>query len=303
MANDPLILAATVVVAVVLLAVRSTRRVVFGFLRVAISLAAIAVAFAGLAILLNNVTIYEPPGVAARVTRFLTVNRAATSKDGLATEECVWGDEATPAPSASPVATPAGPSPTLTPKAAAKSKGKAKPVVTTPTSTVTPSPAASPTPAAAQEQPELFAELVRHGYPGIGARQIYDEALATAKALPGWRVIAEDPKHATIDCIYTTRFLGWQDDVRIKVSGNSEVDMCSRSRVALPDSNSILGWFPGDFGANLGHIKEFYTVLDPRIDALYKAAEEREKTEPPKPKVKQPSIEEFEAAPPPVNLD
>jgi hypothetical protein len=272
--------------------------------RVGVSIAAIATAVAGLAILLNNMTIYDPPGITARVTRFLTVNQAATSKEGLSTEVCVWGDEPTPTPSPSPVAARAAtPSPTPTPKAAAKSKGKATPVTATPASTAAPSPLASPTSAAAEEQPQMYSELVRHGYPGLGARRIYDEALATAKALPGWRVIAVDPKQFTIDSIYTTRFLGWQDDVRITVSAKSEVDVCSRSRVGLADSTSMLWWFPGDFGANIGHIKEFYTVLDPRIDVLYKAEEERMRKEPAKPKVKQPSIEEFEAAPPPIDSE
>ncbi|MGH7949479.1 MAG: DUF1499 domain-containing protein, partial [Candidatus Binataceae bacterium] len=263
MSESPVTLIAIVVALILLLAVRATRRIVFGFLRVAISLAAIAVAIAGLAILLNNVTIYEPPGVTARVKRFLTVNRAATSKDGLSTADCVWPDEPTPTPSPTPAAakTPTASRPAA-PKAPARGKGKATPATVTPTSTAAPSPSTSPTPAAVEEEPELYPELVRHGYPGIGARQLYDEALTTAKALPGWRVIATDLKQLTIDCIYTTRFLGWQDDVRIKVTGNSEVDICSRSRVALSDSNSIFWWFPGDFGANIGHIKEFYTVLD-----------------------------------------
>jgi len=304
MGNDPLILIAAFVALMILLAVRTTRRIVITLVRVGVSIAAIATAVAGLAILLNNVTIYDPPGITARVTRFLTVNHAATSKEGLSTEVCVWGDEPTPTPSPSPAAAKAATaSPTPTPKAAAKSKGKAKPVAATPTSTPAPSPLASPTPAAAEEQPQMYPELVRHGYPGIGARQLYDEALATAKALPGWRVIANDPKKQTIDCIYTTRFLGWQDDVRITVSAKSEIDVCSRSRVALADSTSMLWWFPGDFGANIGHIKEFYAVLDTRIDVLYKAEEERMQKEPTKPKVKQPSIEEFEAAPPPIDLE
>jgi len=305
MGNDPLILIAAFVALMILLAVRTTRRIVITMVRVGVSIVAIATAVAGLAILLNNVTIYDPPGITARVTRFLTVNQAATSKEGLSTEVCVWGDEPTPAPSPSPAAAKAATaSPTPTPRAAAKSKGKATPVTATPTSNAAaPSPLASPTPGVAEEEPQMYPELVRHGYPGIGARQLYNEALATAKALPGWRVIATDLKKQTIDCIYTTRFLGWQDDVRITVSAKSEVDVCSRSRVGLADSTSMLWWFPGDFGANIGHIKEFYTVLDPRIDVLYKAEEERAQKQPAEPKVKQPSIEEFEAAPPPIDLE
>jgi hypothetical protein len=305
MADNQLALIVIIAVLVVLLVVRSTRRIVLGLLRLVVSIAAIAAAATGLAILLNGVTIYEPPGVTARVTRFLTVNQAATSKEGLSTETCVWGDEPTPTPAASPVAgaptasPKVSPAPRPAPKAAAKSK--AKPAATAaPTMTASPSP--SPSPGAAEQIPEAYPELVRHGYPGLGASKIYDEALATAKSLPGWRVIANDPRQMTIDCIYTTRFFGWQDDVRIKVSRNGEVDVCSRSRVGLPGSTSMFWWFPGDFGANIGHIKEFYTVLDPRIDAIYKAEEERMQKEPPAPKYKQPSIEEFEAAPPPIEL-
>ncbi len=309
MADNQLALLVIIAVLVVLLVVRSTRRIVLGLLRLVVSIAAIAAAVTGLAILLNNVTIYEPPGATARVARFLTVNHAATSKDGLSTETCVWGDEPTLTPAASPAAAAAmkaspkaSPSPRPAPKAAAKSK--AIPAATpTPTMTASPLPSPSPSPGAAEQVPETYPELVRHGYPGLGARKIYDEALATAKSLPGWRVILADPRQMTIDCIYTTRFLGWQDDVRIKVSANGEVDVCSRSRVGLPDSTSMFWWFPGDFGANIGHVKEFYTALDPRIDAIYKAEEERIQQEPPKPRYKQPSIEEFEAAPPPIELE
>jgi hypothetical protein len=73
--------------------------------------------------------------------------------------------------------------------------------------------------------------------------------------------------------VYHTRVLGLLDDVRIVVTPRSEVDVCSRSRFGEPDSQSPLSAFHGDFGSNIGRIKEFYLALAPAADAAYRQVE------------------------------
>lgn len=276
MTDREMLFVAGTIVLVLLLLISATRRIILGLVRIGFTLAAIGVAVAGLAMLMNNVTIYEPPGIVARVTRFLTVNHAASSKDGASDAACIWGDEPTPSP------TPPG-------------LAQAPPVVPTPT----------PTPAPGEEEPPPplnYPELVQRSYPGIAPGRIFKVAVETVKSLGGWRIINEDPRALRIDAIYTTRVFGWQDDIRIIVTPRSEVEVCSRSRVAMPDSTSMLWWFPGDFGANVGHIKQFYESLEPRMELLYRAEEERiQKAPPPAPRA--PTLEEFEAAPPPMPFD
>jgi hypothetical protein len=71
------------------------------------------------------------------------------------------------------------------------------------------------------------------------------------------------------------------DDVRITISSKSEIDVCSRSGTARPDSTSLLRYIPGDLAANLGHIKQFYEAIEPRMDAIYKAQQDKENAKKP----------------------
>src|SRR6516225_9727188 len=92
--------------AVILLMIflRFFRRLVFALVRIAVALIAAFVAIAGITMLMSNETIFEKPGARARIIRFMTQNRAATSEKGLGTATCKWPDEpaatATPAPAA-----------------------------------------------------------------------------------------------------------------------------------------------------------------------------------------------------------
>jgi hypothetical protein len=98
-------------------------------------------------------------------------------------------------------------------------------------------------------------------------------AAATVAGLPGWQVVSSDPKTRTINAVYHTRVLGLLEDVRIVVTPRSEVDVCSRSRVGEPGAQSLFSVFQGDFGSNIGRIKEFYLALAPAADEEYRQVE------------------------------
>ncbi len=235
-------------------------RIISRMFAAAVFIAASFVALAGMAVLMNNETIFEQPGVAARVRRFLTVNSAATSKEGLGSATCAF-DKTAPKqaqPSSSQAKTAAVQ--TSAAAEAPKTAGGAQTAGTQPL----------------QEDEDYYPELATRGYPGIPRTKLFQMALATVKGLTEWRVVNADPRSGSIDCVYTTRIFGFEDDVRIRVTPKDEIELCSQSKIGEPDSTSPLGFFPGDFGANIGHIKEFYAALQPQVDAYYNLMQERE---------------------------
>ncbi|HTR62366.1 MAG TPA: DUF1499 domain-containing protein [Candidatus Binataceae bacterium] len=252
-----------VVVLLALIFVPFLRRLVFALLRIAIALAAAFIAIAGISMLMNNETIYEKPGAKARFIRFITEDHAATSEKGLGTATCKWPDEPTPVVTPSP-----GAAPTPAAASAAQSKPGAPP----------PGAAASP----GEEDEDVYPELMTRSFPGISRQKLFDLSQQTANSLGGWKVVKADPRAGTLDCIYTSRIIGAEDDVRITVTPKGDIELCSRSGTARPGSTSILGFFPGDFGANIGHIKQFYETLEPKMDEVYKEAQEKENAKKPK---------------------
>ena len=117
---------------------------------------------------------------------------------------------------------------------------------------------------------------MRHGYPGIARNKLFELARQTVNELGGWKIVNAAPY--TLDCVYSTRVFRFQDEVAITVMPNSEIDLCSRSKAA--ESGSWLAVFPGDFGANIGHIKEFYAALEPKVEAVYKEQEQKANSAP-----------------------
>ncbi|HXW85332.1 MAG TPA: hypothetical protein VEJ86_13065, partial [Candidatus Binataceae bacterium] len=93
--NNSLILPIAIVVLVValLIFVRIIRVIVGLLFRIAIGVVATIIAVSAIAILLNNETIYESPGIEARAIHFLTWRTAATSEKGLGSATCTWPDE------------------------------------------------------------------------------------------------------------------------------------------------------------------------------------------------------------------
>jgi hypothetical protein len=250
MSNIPYLNLIFAIIAVALIVfVPFIRRFVFAIIRVAIALGAAFVAIAGISMLMNNETIYEKPGVRARTIRFMTEDHAATSDKGLGSATCRWPDEPTPTPTATPTPAPA----------AAEAQQK-------------PAPAASPTP----EEEDSYPELITRSYPGISRQKLFDLSQQVVNSLGGWKIVKADPRSGTLECIYTSRILGEEDDIRITVTPKGEVQLCSRSGTARPNSTSLLRFFPGDFGANIGHIKQFYETLEPKMDEVYKEEQEKQ---------------------------
>jgi len=136
----------------------------------------------------------------------------------------------------------------------------------------TATPSAAATSGAAED---VYPELVRRGYPGLSRAKLFALAKETVSELGGWKVVKEEPRAYTLECIYTSRLLKFEDEVRIVATPRSEIDLCSHSGVGEPGSGA-LGWlFSGDFGANIGHIKEFYSALEPKVDQAYREQERK----------------------------
>jgi uncharacterized protein (DUF1499 family) len=226
--------------------------------RIAVFAGAMAVIVGGTAILMNNVSLAGPPDAAVRLHRFLTMNWAATSEKGDGSADC-----------ADPVQLaarqPAGiehREPHHLHRMAAHVDSQAAAA-----------PAAGAGSAGASEAEPGFPELVRNAYPGIPPARLMRIAASAAAGLPGWQIVSSDPRTLTVNAVYHTRLLGLIDDVRIVVTPRSEVDVCSRSRVGEPGSQSPFNVLPGDFGSNIGRIKEFYLALAPAADAAYRQVE------------------------------
>jgi hypothetical protein len=229
--------------------------------RIAVFIGAMAVIIGGTAILMNNVSLAGPPNAAVRLHRFLTMNWAATSDKGDGAAAC-----ADPAQLAARLPADA-------------EHHERRHLHRTAHMDAVPAAAPSTTSAAAAaggvrgEPRPGFPELVRNSYPGIPPARLMQVAASTVSGLPGWQIVSSDPKTLTINATCRTRLLGFIDDVRIVVTPRSEVDVCSRSRVGEPGSQSPFAALHGDFGANIGHIKEFYLALRPAADEAYRQVE------------------------------
>ncbi len=250
-------LVAAVVFVLILIFVPFVRRVIGALIRLAIFIIAVAVVIAGVSMLMNNETIFEKPGPEMRTTRFLTMNSARTTDSGTGSATCDMNAAFEP-------------NATALEKPPEKHQHAEKGAAT---------PAARPSagaPSAAATPDDDYDELIRRSFPGIPRAKLYDLSKEVVNSLGGWKIVKENPGAGTLDCIYTSRILGMEDDVRITVEPSGVIDVCSRSGTARPDSTSWLRWFPGDLGANIGHIKQFYETLEPKMDEIYKEQQEKE---------------------------
>ncbi len=260
----PLIAAAAAIA--ILIFLPRVRAVVFWIVRIAVALGATVIAILGVSLLLNNETVWDQPGAGARIVHFLTTNQAATSDKGLGSARCRWPDE--PSPTATPTPAASAPNP-VEPK-----RAEAKP----PKAAAAGAPAASPS---AAPSPDVYPELMTRSYPGIPRAKLFELSKGVVDSLGGWKIDKADPRAGTLDCTYTTRIFAWQDDIRITITPKSEVELCSRSETARPNPTSMLWFIPGDFGSNMGHIKEFYDTLEPKMDAVYRKEQELENAKKP----------------------
>lgn len=81
----------------------------------------------------------------------------------------------------------------------------------------------------------------------------FARALAAAQAMPRWTIVASDPARGRIEASARTFWMGFTDDVVIRITGSgvrSRVDMRSLSRVGR-----------GDFGANAARIRAYFAAL------------------------------------------
>jgi uncharacterized protein DUF1499 len=225
--------------------------------RIAVFIGAMAVIIGGTAILMNNVSLAGPPNPAIRLQRFVTVNWAATSDKGEGDAPCAAVAELI---ARQPV------------DAEHHEHHRPHRAVAHAGAEAAPANAIRADEAEGEAQ-QGFPELVRQAYPGIPPARLMQVAAATASGLPGWQVVSSDPKTLTLNAEYHTRVLGFVDDVRIVITPRSEIDLCSRSRVGEPGSQSPLAFMHGDFGANIGHIKEFYLALAPAANEAYREVE------------------------------
>jgi len=105
-----------------------------------------------------------------------------------------------------------------------------------------------------------LAATQRAAYPDIQPRYLdlppddaFARALATARAMPRWTIVASDPAAGRIEASARTFWMGFVDDVAIRVAPapqGSRIDMRSLSRVGR-----------GDFGANAARIRAYFARL------------------------------------------
>jgi Protein of unknown function (DUF1499) len=255
----PEVVVAAVVILAAMFFIPFLRRLLGVLIRLAIFFVGVAIAAAGIAMIMNNETIFERPGLGQRVVRFVTMNSAAASSTGSGSVTCDMGNQLPPASSANELH-----------KRAAKKEGVPEP------KTTRNEPGPGPAPI-----DDVFPELIRRSFPGIPRQKLFQLSQDTVNSLGGWKIVKADAATDTIDCIYTSRVFKFEDDVRITIDPSGDVEVCSRSGLARPDTTSMLRYFPGDLGANVGHIKEFYEALEPKMDEVYKEEQDKQNAKKP----------------------
>lgn len=91
----------------------------------------------------------------------------------------------------------------------------------------------------------------------LGPGPAFAAALAAARSMPGWTIVAADPGAGEIRAEARTSRLGFTDDVRIRTrplsGGGTRVDVRSSSRIGLYD-----------FGTNARRIRAYLERLELR---------------------------------------
>jgi uncharacterized protein (DUF1499 family) len=85
-------------------------------------------------------------------------------------------------------------------------------------------------------------------------------ALATARAMPGWRIVAEDAVTGRIEASQSSLWFGFTDDIVIRVAAaeaGSRIDIRSEARQGR-----------GDFGVNAARVRAYLARLRPELPAL-----------------------------------
>ena len=128
---------------------------------------------------------------------------------------------------------------------------------------VLPARAAEKAATADYEGPEL-ARSQKAAYPDLAPLDLtvppakaFEGALAAARSMPGWTIVASDPASGRIEASQTSRWFGFTDDIVIRVAARgpeSRVDMRSLSRQGR-----------SDFGVNAARIRAYMSALRKRL--------------------------------------
>ncbi|HEX7967512.1 MAG TPA: DUF1499 domain-containing protein [Stellaceae bacterium] len=104
------------------------------------------------------------------------------------------------------------------------------------------------------------AALQKEGYPDLAPvtvrlppAEAFKRALAAAQAMPGWTIVTTDLAGGRIEAYQRTRFMGFTDDVVIRVApdgAGSRIDIRSVSRQGI-----------SDFGVNAKRIRDYEEAL------------------------------------------
>ena len=258
--TQPEEIAIGIVVLAILIFIPPLRRIFTLLIRLAVFVVAVAIIAAGVTMILNDETIFEKPGIGQRVARFVTMNSAAASSTGSSAVTC---DLEAPAPASTPAET-------------VRPRRRPEDETSQPQMTRNVIPGGVPAPL-----DDVFPELIRRGYPGIPRQELFKLSQDTVNSLGGWKIVDANPSTYTINCIYTPQYIKLQDDVRITVDQSGDIEVCSRSGLARPGTTSVLRYFPGDLGSNIGHIKQFYEALEPKMDEVYQQEQDKQNAKKP----------------------
>jgi len=91
-----------------------------------------------------------------------------------------------------------------------------------------------------QLQKKYYADIHTIGRLGISPEQLFNHALAGARAM-GWTIVADAPDEGRIEATYTSFFFGFVSDIviRVKPSGlGARIDIRAKSRVGQADGGT-----------------------------------------------------------------
>ncbi len=106
-----------------------------------------------------------------------------------------------------------------------------------------------------------YAAAQRESYPDLAPMELslpvpkaFELALSTARAMPSWSIVWEDPSSGRIEAVAETRVFGFRDDIAIRVRSDgsgSLLDIRSKSRDGK-----------GDLGANNARIRAYFAAVE-----------------------------------------
>ncbi len=108
----------------------------------------------------------------------------------------------------------------------------------------------------AQQQKAAYPDLAPLELPSAAATA-FELALETAKAMPGWTIVAAESATGRIEASQTSRWFAFTDDIVIRVAADgprSRIDMRSLSRQGR-----------SDFGVNAARIRAYMGALKRRV--------------------------------------